>query len=69
MPKSGPQPYADCKHCEWDHYGISEQDAVVAETLHLLTKHPDEYQRLTGKDPEIATLEHYEMIQHYRKVL
>ena len=69
MPKSGPQPYADCQVCEWDLYGSSEKDAVVAETLHLLTKHPEKYRELTGKDPEIAQREHYEMIQHYRKVL
>lgn len=69
MLKSGPQPYADCPHCEWDKYCVSEKEATILEVLHRLEKHPEEYRKLTGKDPELAKHEHWEMLRIYKRML
>lgn len=70
MPSSrGPQPYADCPYCEWDGYFRNENEVIVVEVLHILWKHPIEYQRLTDKDPEQARSEHAEMLRTYKSIL
>lgn len=58
---------ADCiaKLCEWDHLcdqfgleGENERYGKMLESLHVLVKHPEAYQEMTGKNPDVARHEY-----------
>lgn len=69
---------ADCtaKRCEWDHLvqefpteGENERLGKTLEVLHVLVKHPDDYQELTGKDPDTAKATYREQIAAVERLL
>lgn len=51
-----PRGYVSCllQTCEWSETFDSPQVAVIAEVLHMVLKHPDEYHAATGKDPDVV---------------
>lgn len=65
------KPYAECllKSCDWDHIYDTYQGAVICETLHMLTKHPEQYRDLTGKDPEVMKRKYEDEIKFFRRTL
>ena len=69
---------ADCiaKLCEWDYLcdkftteTENEQFGRVLEGLHVLVKHPEQYQKDTGKDPAQQEYVYRELLKTVRHVL
>lgn len=58
-----------CSLCDWSWTAASEEEAKVVSVLHVLVRHPEDYQKTTGKDPEHAAWVYQEQVYHYRKVL
>ncbi len=62
--KQEPKGWAECQ-CGWDALTDSESDARIISVCHVLVKHPEEYQRATGKDPERMRREYAEHISRF----
>lgn len=69
-------PVRDLRGCDWDHFsetGRTQQErqneGVIVEMLHLLTKHPVDYRSRTGKDPDQQAKKFAEQIRIWRKFL
>lgn len=60
---------ATCEVCEWSASLRNEQEGRIVIVLHMLTRHPERYLLITGKDPDIARLEYHDLLVTYRKEL
>lgn len=60
---------AMCDDCEWSQITHGEREMNLLSTLHILTKHPNEYYDRTGKDPTVAIRRYAEEIKGLRRML
>lgn len=59
----------DVPGCEWSHTAFNKPEALVISVLHAVKRHPEEYQRDTGKNPEAVLHKYREYLYAYRKVI
>lgn len=46
--------FCESQLCDWSELADTEQEAAILMVCHFLTKHPDRYHLVTGRDPEEA---------------
>lgn len=61
--------HGDCSLCDWDTYQDSDDMAKLLSVLHVLTKHPEKYQEITGNDPDSKLFEYREYIRVFEREL
>lgn len=59
----------DVPECEWSYTAFNKPEAAAISVCHALLRHPEEYQRVTGKDPARMKYEYREFLYAYRKVI
>jgi hypothetical protein len=55
--------------CEWSAFARDEEQRKVLSVLHTLTRHPELYAELTGKDPSTSVIAYKEAIREYRRYI
>jgi hypothetical protein len=52
--------------CDWSEPAPVESEAKVLTALHVLHRHPEEYRKFTGKDPDAKKFEYREYANAYK---
>lgn len=62
---------ADCvpQLCSWDHLCNTQEYGQFLEVLHVLVKHPEQYRRDTGNDPDEMKFKYKEYIEAWGHLL
>lgn len=55
--------------CEWSQIVPREEYAKILMVMHIVVKHPAEYKKFTGKDPEEMAYTYREFIDVTKKLL
>jgi len=63
--------YVSCPEqgCDWDTYEDTDDRCSVMLVLHMVVKHPDAYNDLTGNDPAVVEREYADWIRTFRNRL
>lgn len=55
--------------CDWSTLAPREEFCKILMVMHVLVKHPADYQRITGKDPEMAAYAYRDCLDGVKRLI